>query len=171
MTTAVAPLVREVEARMRRDSGFAEVLDALLKAPSAPRGRLERVAADGLNRQRRAAVTKEFVEGAYSTSDVQSLLGFASPQAVHQLRRRGKLLGAPVGNQTWFPIWQFDGDRLLPDLPRILDLLAQFTSDAVSADRVMRIAHDEIGGASIADALRQPDTAESAWQMLTALGA
>jgi hypothetical protein len=41
----------------------------------------------------------------------------------------------------------------------------------VSADRVMRIAHDEIGGASIADALRQPDTAESAWQMLTALGA
>ena len=171
MTTAVAPLVRKVEARARRDSGFAEVLDALLKAPSAPRVRLERVAADGLNRQRRAAVTREFVEGALCTSDVQSLLGFASPQAVHQLRRRGKLLGAAVGNQTWFPAWQFDGDRLLPDLPRILDLLAEFTSDSVSADRVMRIAHDEIGGASIAQALRQPDTAESAWQMLTALGA
>jgi hypothetical protein len=171
MTTVVAPLVREVEARVRRDSGFAEVLDALLKAPSGPRGRLERVAADGLNRQRRAAVTREFVEGAYPTSDVQSLLGFASPQAVHQLRRRGKLLGAAVGNQTWFPAWQFDGDRLLPDLPRILDLLAQFTSDAVSADRVMRIAHDEIGGASIAEALRQPDTAESAWRMLTAISA
>jgi len=171
MTAAIAPLVRQVEARVRRDSGFAEVLDALLKAPSKPRVRLERVAADGLNRQRRAAVTRDFVEGALSTSDVRSLLGFASPQAVHQLRRRGKLLGATVGNQTWFPAWQFDGDRLLPDLPRILDLLAEFTSDAVSADRVMRIAHDEIGGASIAEALRQPETAESAWQMLTVLGA
>ncbi len=171
MTTAVAALVRKVEARARRDSGFAEVLDALLKAPSAPYVRLERVAADRLNRQRRAAVTREFVEGAFSTSDVQSLLGFTSPQAVHQLRRRGKLLGVAVGNQTWFPAWQFEDDRLLPDLPRILDLLAQFTSDAMSADRVMRITHDEIGGTSIAEALRHPDTAETAWQMLTAIGA
>jgi hypothetical protein len=171
MTTAIAPLVQKVEARARRDRGFAEVLDVLLKAPSTPRVRLERVAADGLNRQRRAAVTREFVGGATPTSEVQSRLGFATPQAVHQLRRRGKLLGAAVGNQTWFPAWQFDGDRLQTDLPRILELLAEFTSDAVSADRVMRIAHDELGGASIVEALRQPDTAQSAWHMLTSLGA
>jgi hypothetical protein len=171
MTAALRPLARQVEARARRDAGFAEVLDALLKAPSAPRVRLERLAADGLNRQRRAAMTREFVEGAFPTSEVQSLLGFSSPQAVHQLRRRGKLLGNAVGNQTWFPAWQFDGDRLRPDLPRILELLAQFTSDPVSADRVMRIAHDEIGGVSIAEALRRHDSAETAWQMLAAIGA
>jgi hypothetical protein len=35
----------------------------------------------------------------------------------------------------------------------------------------MRIAHDEIGGVSIAEALRRHDSAETAWQMLAAIGA
>ena len=42
---------------------------------------------------------------------------------------------------------------------------------AMAADRIMRITRDELGGASIAAALRWPGDAESAWRMLTELGA
>lgn len=75
-----------------------------------------------------------------------------------------------MGNQTWFPAWQFDDDRLRADLPRILELLARFTSDPLTADRIMRLKHDELGGVSIAEALRRPKTAETAWRMLAAVG-
>jgi hypothetical protein len=168
---AVASLVREVEKRARADSEFAQVLDALLEAPTAPQGTLERIAAGKLNDERRANLVRDFVDGALPTPKVQALLGLASPQAVHRLRSRGKLIGAPVGNQTWFPGWQFDDDRLRTDLPQILELLARFTSDPLAADRIMRIKHDELGGVSIAAALRRPKTADTAWRMLASIGA
>ncbi|MGH3966538.1 MAG: hypothetical protein ACRDTV_00020 [Mycobacterium sp.] len=171
MPTAVAPLARQVAERARKDSGFAEVLDALLDAPTAPQGTLERIAAAGLNDERRGALVREFVEGALPTPTAQARLGLGSPQAVHRLRSRGKLLGSAVGNQTWFPAWQFDDGRLRPDLPRILELLMQFTSDPLAADRIMRLLHDELGGSSIAEALRRPRTADTAWRMLAAVGA
>jgi hypothetical protein len=171
MPAAVAPLVRQVEARARQDAGFAQVLDELLLAPTTPEGTLEHVAANSINERRRAVLTSDFKAGALSTSDVQHLLRFASPQAVHRLRSRGKLLGAPVGNQTWFPAWQFDDDRLRTDLPRILDLLAQFTSDPVAADRIMRMTRDQLDGSSITETLRHPATADTGWRILTSLGA
>ncbi|MCW2650208.1 MAG: hypothetical protein JWR32_1184 [Mycobacterium sp.] len=171
MPAAVALLARQVEARARRDSSFAQVLDALLEAPTVPQGTLERVAARKLNDQRRAALVRDFVEGAMPTPKVQALLGLRSPQAVHRLRTRGKLLGAAVGNQTWFPAWQFNDDRLRPDLPQILELLARFTSDPYAADRIIRITHDELDGASIGEALRRTKTADTAWRMLAAVGA
>ena len=171
MSTAIAPLARQVEERARRDAGFAEVIDALLEAPTVPRGTLERLAARTLNDQRRAAVVRDFVNGAVPTHKVQELLGLRTPQAVHRLRSRGKLLGAAVGNQTWFPAWQFDGDRIRPDLPGILDLLTRFTSDPFAGDRIMRITHDELGGLSIAEALRRIDSADTAWRMLAGVGA
>ena len=171
MNPALAALARQVEARARHDSAFAHVLDALLEAPTAPQGTLERIAARKLNDQRRTALVRDFVDGAMPTPKVQELLGLGSPQAVHRLRTRGKLVGAAVGNQTWFPAWQFDDDRLRPDLPQILELLARFTSDQFAADRIMRITHDELGGSSIAEALRRTKTADTAWQMLAALGA
>ena len=57
------------------------------------------------------------------------------------------------------------------DLPRILELLARFTSDPLAADRIMRLKQDELGDTSITEALRKPRTAEIAWRMLTSLGA
>jgi hypothetical protein len=171
MTAAVAPLVRRVEARARQDAGFAQVLDELLLAPTTPEGTLEHVAASSINERRRAALSSDFMDGALSTSEVQHLLRFASPQAVHRLRSRGKLLGAPVGNQTWFPAWQFDDDRLRTDLARILDLLTQFTSDPVAADRIMRMTREDLDGSSITEALRDPATADAARRILTSLGA
>lgn len=171
MTSAVAPLVREVQARAERDPGFAEVLELLVDAPDGPAGTLERIAAANLNRSRRAALTEDFRDGALPTPAVQALLGLRTPQAVHRMRTRGRLLGAPIGNQTWFPAWQFDEDRVRPELPRILELLTGFTADPMAADRIMRITHDELGGVSIAAALRRPDLADTAWGMLAALGA
>ncbi len=171
MSTTVATLVRKVESRVRDDAEFARLLDALIAAPTAPRGTLERAAAGELNEHRHTALVRGFVDGTLPTPAVQRLLGLGSPQAVHRLRTRGKLLGTAVGNQTWFPAWQFDTDRLRLDLPRILQLLTRFTADPVAADRVMRITHSELGGHSIAEALRRPETADDAWRMLTAVGA
>ena len=158
--------------RAQKDTRFAQVLDALLTAPTTPQGTLERIAARTLSDQRRAALVEDFVDGSIRTPDVQALLKVRTPQAVHRLRSRGKLIGSAVGNQTWFPAWQFDGGRLRPDLPRILEeLLARFTSDPLAADRIMRLRHDELGDTSIAEALRRPKTTEIAWRMLTSLGA
>jgi hypothetical protein len=171
MPAAVAPLAREVAERARRDSGFAQVIDALLDAPTVPQGTLERMAARRLNDQRRAAVVRDFVDGAMPTQQVQELLGLRTPQAVHRLRSRGKLLGAAVGNQTWFPAWQFDDGRLRIDLPQILELLMRFTSDPLASDRIMRITHEDLGGVSIAEALHRPGTTDTAWRMLAAIGA
>lgn len=171
MPTALAPLARQVAERAQKDSGFAEVLDAILGAPTKPHGTLQRIAARSLNDERRGALTREFVEGSLPTPQVQARLGLKSPQAVHRLRSRGKLLGCAVGNQTWFPAWQFDDDRVRPDLPRILELLTRFTSDPLAADRIMRLRHDDLGGVSIAAALRRPKIADTAWRMLAAVGA
>jgi hypothetical protein len=169
MSTAV--LARQVAERARNDSSFAEVLDALLEAPTEPQGTLERIAARSLNDERRGALVREFVKGSLRTPKVQQRLDLHSPQAVHRLRSRGKLLGSAVGNQTWFPAWQFDDDRLRPDLSQILELLTQFTADPLAADRIMRLTHDELDGSSIAEALRRPTTADLAWRMLTAVSA
>lgn len=171
MTAAVTPLAHHVAVRAQQDKRFAQVLDALLAAPTGPQGTLERIAARELSAQRRTALVEDFVEGSLRTADVQALLKLRTPQAVHRLRSRGKLIGSAVGNQTWFPAWQFDGDRLRPDLPRILELLNRFTSDPVAADRIMRLKHDELGDTSIAEALRKPKSTEMAWRMLTSLGA
>jgi hypothetical protein len=171
MAVAVAPLVRQVEARARIDPAFAEVVDTLLDTQTSPVGQLERVAAESVNDQRRGAVVRDFVEGSLPTPNVQAVLGLGSPQAVHRLRSRGKIIGAAVGNQTWFPAWQFDGDRVRPDMPRILEVVRPFTADPLAVDRVMRLARDDLDGLSIAAALRRPDLAEGAWRLLAAVGA
>jgi hypothetical protein len=114
---------------------------------------------------------RDFVEGALPTPKVQALLGLGSPQAVHRLRSRGRIVGAAVGNQTWFPAWQFDTDRVRSDLPRILETTRDFSTDPFAIDRVMRLAQDDFEGLSIAEALRRPTLAERAWQLLAAVGA
>ncbi|MBO0676168.1 hypothetical protein JRC04_01685 [Mycolicibacterium sp. S2-37] len=171
MTAAVTPLVREIEARARSDARFVRVLDALRDAPTGPHGNLERSAAHILNEQRRDVLVTDFLDGALSTGQVQERLGYATPQAVHRLRTRKRLLGAAVKNKTWFPAWQFEGGRLRAELPRILELLGRYTGDPIAADRIMRLQRDDLGGASIADALNHQATAHAAWRALTALGA
>lgn len=167
----VSALVSQVEERVRRDPDFAKLLDALLDVPTVPMAELERVAAGGLNNERREGLMSDFRAGAISTRQAQSRLGYETPQAVHELRRRGKVLGLTVGNNTWFPVWQFEEGRLRSDLPEILKLLGRFTSDPVVADRIMRIKRDDLAGTSISEALRRKRTAGTAWQLLDSVGA
>ena len=171
MTAAVAPLAHQVAVRAEKDARFAQVLDALLAAPTTPQGTLERIAARTLSDQRRASLVEDFVDGSLPTPDVQALLKLRTPQAVHRLRSRGKLIGSAVGNQTWFPAWQFDGDRMRPDLPRILELLARFTSIPLRPTGSCASSTMNFGVHSIAEALRNPKTAEAAWLTLSSIGA
>jgi hypothetical protein len=168
---ASALLARQVEIRASRDPAFAKVVGTLLEIPTSPFGQLEQVAAATVNDRRRGVVVRDFVEGSLPTPRVQDILGLGSPQAVHRLRSRGKLIGAAVGNQTWFPAWQFESDHIWADLPRVLESIGHFSRDPFATDRVMRLAQDDLDGLSIVEALRQPALAEEAWRLLGAVGA
>jgi hypothetical protein len=168
-TGTASALIERAEARARHDPAFAQVLAAVVDAPTSSAGSYRAAAARELNDRRLADALDAFLGGALKTADIQRRLGYATPQAVHRLRSRGRLVGLQRGNATWFPAWQLAGGGLRPDLPRLLDLLARFTDDVVAQDRVMRLERDELGGASIAAALDDAERAPSAWAILTAL--
>jgi hypothetical protein len=129
------------------------------------------VAAREVNDVRRRQALEEFRSGALSTAEVQARLGRSSAQSVHVLRSRGQLLGRTIGNATWFPAWQLSGGALRDDLPRLLEALRRFGGDdAVTADRVVRLRRDELGGRTIVDALDDPKQAPAAWNLLGSLG-
>jgi hypothetical protein len=170
MATAVRPhVIARAEARAKVDPAFAELLTTLVDAPTGAAGSYTREAAHQLNARRSQDALEEFKAGALPTAAVQGLLGFGTPQAVHQLRSRDRIIGVALGNGTWFPAWQFAGGQLRPDLARILELLRRFTADVIAADRAMRLIREDLGGRSIAAALDQPDQAPAAWTALTDL--
>ncbi|MDP9072693.1 MAG: hypothetical protein M3N98_00730 [Actinomycetota bacterium] len=171
MATTAAAVIAHAGARARREPDFADVLAALITAPTEGAGKYSREAAKALNRHRLGSVVEEFKADAIVTSDVQRLLNLGTPQAVHQLRRRKKLLGLQSGNATWFPAWQFEPGRLRPDLPMILEHLARLTTDPIAADRVMRLVRDDLEGHSLNEALGNPRMAATAWVILGSLGA
>jgi hypothetical protein len=165
-----AELIARVEARARIDDDFADALAALVDAPDRGAGNYLRTAADEINSARRRHALEEFKSGSLTTAAVQRLLGLGTPQAVHRLRSRGKLLGLQSGNATWFPSWQFAEGQVRDDLPRILELLSRFTKDPVASDRAMRLARDDLDRKSIAGALDDPRWAAAAWDALAELG-
>lgn len=171
MGSSAAAVIARAEERAREDPDFVEVLAALLDTSTSAAGTFVRAAALELSRQRYGDVLTEFKAAALTTAQVQKLLGLRTPQAVHRLRSRGKLLGEAIGNATWFPAWQFAGGRLRPDLARIIEILRRFTDDVVACDRVMRVERDDLGGRSIAEALDQPKRAAAAWSALAELAA
>jgi hypothetical protein len=161
--------VAELVARAEREPDFADVLAALVDTPVTAAGDYAHVAARALSDRRRADAVSTFRAGALRTAEVQELLGVRTPQAVHRLRSRGKLVGRQLGNATWFPSWQFARGGVRPDLDRVLELLGRFSTDAVAADRVMRLVREELGGRSIAEALDRPKLAPAAWALLAGL--
>ena len=162
-------VLARAEARAKLDPEFVSLLERLVDAPAGAAGDLERVAAGEINDRRQRDALDEFRAGSLATSAVQELIGVGTPQAVHRLRSRGRLLGAPIGNKTWFPSWQFAGGRMRPDLPQILDALGRFTADPIAADRIMRLRRDDLGGSSVASALDRPRLSRAAWSVLAEL--
>ena len=168
--TMTSDTIARVEQRAATDPRFAGALLDLVEAPTSTAGSYSHAAATALNRQRQDDAREQFLDGAMPTAKVQGLLGLRTPQAVHRLRSRGKLIGRQIGNATWFPSWQFrDGDRRA-DLDEVLVALGRFTSDAVAADRIMRLKRSELGGQSIAEALDRPRKQSTAWALLGSLG-
>lgn len=171
MSSTAATVIARAEERARQDPEFVAVLAALLSTPTRAAGCLARAAATEVNQQRTGDALTEFKAAALTTAQVQKLLGVGTPQAVHRLRSRGKLLGEQIGNATWFPAWQFVDGKIRRELPRVIELLRRFTDDVVAADRIMRLARDDLRGRSIAEALNRPKDAEAAWSVLTELAA
>lgn len=165
---AATELLDRLAGRARRDPAFRALLAELADAPSTSAGRYQ--AASRLNALRLDEARDRFRAGALTTAEVQARLGVATPQAVSQLRRRGRLVGRRVGNPTWYPAWQFGEDGLRPDLPDVLERLGRFTTDAVAADRIMRLERPELDDHSIADSLDDPARAPTAWLLLDTLG-
>ena len=171
MSPSEAAVLARVEQRASHDPGFAGILAVLVDAPTGGAGRYVREADRELNRRRLDDVVHEFKAAALPTAKVQRLLNLGTPQAVHQLRRRGKVIGLQLGNATWFPAWQFESGRLRPDLASILQTLARFTGDPIAADRVMRLVRHDLDDRSVSDALKDPQTSPTAWAILESLGA
>jgi hypothetical protein len=171
VAATASTLISEAERRARHDPGFVNVLAALVGAPTHSAGRYTRAAAGELNAQRVADAVASFKETALPTSGVQAMLGVGTPQAVHRLHSRGRIIGLQFGNGTWFPAWQFTDGRLRPELARLLELLRAFSHDVIALDRVMRLQRDELDGESIATALDRPDLAPVAWILLDQLAA
>jgi hypothetical protein len=159
-------VLAKAEARAQLDPDFFHLLALLVEAPSSSAGEYDRLAAQGINDARRRDAIEEFREAALPTGTVQKLLGAGTPQAVHRLRSRGRIIGHAIGNQTWFPAWQFTKGEIRLDLPEILGRLRRFTGDVIAADRAMRLVRDDLGGLSIAAALDRPATAPVAWSAL-----
>jgi hypothetical protein len=169
VASTASALISQAERRARQDPAFARVLAALVDAPTDSAGAYARTGAHELNDQRIADAVASFKNAALPTAAVQRMLGLRTPQAVHRLHSRARIIGLQLGNATWFPAWQFSAGRLRGDLPRLLGLLREFSTDAVALDRVMRLERDELGGESIADALDLPDRAPTAWVLLEQL--
>jgi antitoxin (DNA-binding transcriptional repressor) of toxin-antitoxin stability system len=121
--------------------------------------------------RRRRGALRAFKAEALTTAAVAEQLGVSTPQAVHQMRSRGKLLGRTIGNVTYHPAWQFTDVGLRADLAEILEAITAFTTDALAADRIMRLPREELDGRCIAEELDDPELADVAWQILHRLGA
>jgi hypothetical protein len=171
MPASVAKTTARVIERAQSDPAFAEVLAALVDAPRGGVAEYRRAAARALNAQRLAEIREDFKATALVTADVQRLLGLGTPQAVHRLRSRGRVIGLAMGNATYFPAWQFIDGRIRPDLAELLESMHEFTSDVISIDRVMRLPHDDLDGQSIAEVLDDKRLRPAANNILNELGA
>jgi hypothetical protein len=170
VSDAVESLIARVSVEARRDPDRVRpVLQVLVGDEPDHEGGLREVASR-LNESRRGSVLSEFRAEALTADAVRRLLGLGSRQAVHALRQRDRLLGRTLGNNTFFPAWQFAGGALRFDLPDLLERLRRYSVDAVAADRVMRLPREELDGHSIAEALDNPRFADVAWTLLDRLG-
>jgi hypothetical protein len=170
MSDAVEALIGRVSVEARRDPERVRPVLQVLVGEEPDRNGGLRAVVSRLNTSRREAVLAEFRAEALTADEVRRLLGVRSRQAVHALRQRGRLMGRTLGNTTLFPAWQFAGGALRPDLPGLLERLRRYSSDAVAADRVMRLPRPELDGRSVAEALDDPHSQKLAWVLLDRLG-
>ncbi len=123
--------------------------------------------AKSLNAQRLAEAELEFRRGAFTASDVAREYPYITDEQLVGLYSHS------IGDETFYPIWQFGAEGVRPELDDIRSALGDYAPDAITADRVMRVVtHKELGRLSIVDALESADSAvqEAAHRKLQTLG-
>jgi hypothetical protein len=69
------------------------------------------------------ATLQAAIGGHVSVAETAKILGVSSRQAVHQRIERGTLLAMDVAGQIVVPTYQFDGNRVRPEITRTAKLL------------------------------------------------
>lgn len=164
MTAEATRLLERIAERVKDDpAAMLPTLRVLAGEPPYPaghrrgKGDLHAVALE-INRARVQADRAEFLAHSWPTDRVAQHLGVTSRQAVAQRRQRGGLLGARIGNQTYYPDWQFGPAGLAEGLDDLLSLLRDAgVEDCREADDVLRMQHSELGGKRLLDVWRKGD--------------
>ncbi|MEO6712479.1 MAG: hypothetical protein ABIM89_03505 [Mycobacteriales bacterium] len=150
-----AELMRRVAARATADPDSVLPVLRMLVGEDEPEDVDEVVvaAAEVVNARRLAKARRTFMAGSLTSEQVGEQIGGASRQAVAARRARGGLLGSTVGTTAYHPRWQFTAEGVVPGLGRVLDALREIRASPLSADALMRTAHADLAGRSLADLL------------------
>ncbi len=164
-----AVLLDAVAARLAEDPAHVEAVLRLIADPDAvPERASISSRAAAVNIARQASRRGDFVAGAHRGDQVREMLGSVSRQALSQRVRARRLLALRIGNNSWFPDWQFDAEgQVLPGLGDVLDRLP---ADALAADLLMRAALPEEGGSCPAELLAAGNAALAAHYVWSAGG-
>jgi hypothetical protein len=143
------------EVRSLKEASDFEVLRTLAARTAEMQGsELARAYLRGLDASH-ALITK--AGGLLDGSDVAKLLGM-TPAAVHKRYQAGHLLGIrEEKRRIGYPALQFDGPRVVRDLPRVLAVLADNETDDWSQLRFLAGASARLGGRTPIDALKAGD--------------
>jgi hypothetical protein len=148
--------IREV--RSLREASDFEVLRTLAARTAELHGsELAKAYLRGLD-ARHALITA--AGGMFDGSDVAKLLGM-TPAGVHKRYQAGQLLGIrEEKRRIGYPALQFDGLRVVRDLPRVLAALAESETDEWSQLRFLAGSNARLGGRSPVEALKAGDVEE-----------
>jgi hypothetical protein len=140
------------EVRSLREASDFEVLRTLAARTAELQGsELAHAYLRGLD-ARHALITA--AGGMLDGSDVAKLLGM-TPAGVHKRYQAGQLLGIrEEKRRIGYPALQFDGPRVVRDLPRVLAALAENETDDWSQLRFLAGSNARLGGRSPVEALK-----------------
>jgi hypothetical protein len=143
------------DVRTLREASDFEVLRTLAARTAELQGsELAKAYLRGLD-ARHALITS--AGGMLDGSDVAKLLGMTAA-GVHKRYQAGQLLGIREEKRRIdYPALQFDGPRVVRDLPRVLAALAENEIDEWSQLRFLAGANARLGGRTPVDALKAGD--------------
>jgi len=126
--TRVIKLLSEHMADMKMQADSAEMTDAelllavykvIIEKLSGAKSQRHQLILEGVRR------FNEMIEragGGYTAAEVAELLEI-SPQAVGKKRRRNQLLAVRRGEHAIYPVWQFNGNKVVDGLKELLEEL------------------------------------------------
>ncbi len=161
---ALDRVLERLREKAERSAEFAEALGHLAADDlDDPFGRPPDSAlavARRINRRRQHERAEQLRGRSLTTPQVVELIGSVSNRkAIDRRRKRNRLLGLGVGNETLHPDWQFDHRQrdTREGLERVLAALQEVAADPLDADAIMVTPRQDLGGRSIADVFTDGD--------------